>query len=213
MERRGTWHRDHSGCAQRVEPPPASRYASRMPERLDPENPSPSALGICAATWGAIGLGALLTFAAARLASVVVAGFETSWHWQHVAVAAANALFMAWSEGYRGFQRRFSPRSAARTKWLLHHPTALRALFAPAFVMGFFDAPRRRLIGVYALTAGIVAAIVLIHALPQPWRAAVDVGVVIGLAWGVVSFAWSLRVEFAAAGYHASPEVASELRR
>lgn len=168
---------------------------------------SPSPLGVAAALWGALGVAALLVYAIVRLAGVVVVGFEQPWQWPHVAVAVGNGVFMAWSEGYRGFQQRFSPRSAARVKWLLHQPSTLRAALAPLFVMAYFDAPRRLKTGVYALTAGIVLAIVVIHALPQPWRAALDIGVVLGLAWGLTSFAVALWRTLRSGTYPASPEV------
>lgn len=117
----------------------------------------------------------------------MVAGLEHPWAWQHVAVAVANAVFMAWSEGWRGFQQSFSPRVAARLEWLRNNPSAARVALSPLFAMGYFGATRERLIGIYALTAGIVVLIVVVHVLPQPWRAALDIGVVIGLSWGIVS--------------------------
>lgn len=144
-------------------------------------------LGLLGAAWGLAGCTGLLVFAVYRLAGVVVAGVEFPWGWQHVAVAGINALFMAWSEGWRGFQQSFSPRVAARLKWLRDHPSNGRVVLAPLFAMGYFGAARERLIGVYALTAGIVVLIVVVHLLPQPWRAALDIGVVIGLTWGIVS--------------------------
>ena len=136
--------------------------------------------------WGLAGLLGLLVFAVYRLGGVVVAGMEYTWTWQHVAAAVANAAFMAWSEGLRGFQQSFSPRVAARLKSLRDHPSAVRVAFSPLFAMGYFGATRERLIGIYALTAGIVVLIVVVHVLPQPWRAALDIGVVIGLSWGIV---------------------------
>lgn len=149
--------------------------------------------GLAGAFWGLVGVLGLLLYAVGRLTDVVVAGLDYDWQWQHVAVAVANTVFMAWSEGLRGFQRSFSPRVAARLGWLRRHPSPMRVGLAPLFVMGYFQAGRRRMIGIYALTAGIVVLIVAVHALPQPWRAALDIGVVIGLTWGVVStlvFAW-----------------------
>lgn len=150
-------------------------------------------LGLVGATWGLAGLTGLLVFAVYRLTGVVVAGTEWSWGWQHVAVAGVNAVFMAWSEGWRGFQQSFSPRVAARLKWLRDHPSTLGVVLAPLFAMGYFGATRERLVGIYALTAGIVVLIVVVHLLPQPWRAALDIGVVLGLTWGIVStlvYAW-----------------------
>lgn len=164
-------------------------------------------LGLFAAAWGALGLCALLIYAIVRLGLVVVGGLQAVWQPWHVAVALANAAFMAWSEGYRGFQLGFSPRSAARVKWLRHHPTLVRTVLAPLFVMGYFDTTRRRLIAVWVLTAGIVVAIVVIHALAQPLRAALDIGVVLGLTWGLASFLISLRRAFVADGYPTSPQI------
>ena len=151
-----------------------------------------TAMGRLAAAWGALGLLALLGYAIWRVGSVALAGLEHPWRTEHVALAAANVVFMAWSEGYRGFQKSFSPRCAARTRCLLKQPTVLRTLLAPLFVMGYFAAPKRRLVAVYGLTIGIVAAVLAIHALPQPWRAALDLGVVVGLLWGVASYLLAL---------------------
>ena len=144
-------------------------------------------LGIFGAAWGLAGLIGLLVFAVYRLGGVVVAGLEWPWGWEHVAVAGVNAVFMAWSEGWRGFQRSFSPRVAARLKWLRDNPATVRVVFAPLFAVGYFGATRERLIGIYALTAAIVVLIVAVHLLPQPWRAALDIGVILGLTWGIVS--------------------------
>ena len=155
-----------------------------------------TAMGRLAAAWGALGLLALLGYAIWRVGSVALAGLEYPWRTEHVALAAANVVFMAWSEGYRGFQKSFSPRCAARTRCLLKQPTALRTLLAPLFVMGYFAAPKRRLVAVYGLTLGIVAAVLAIHALPQPWRAALDLGVVVGLLWGVASYLLALAAAF-----------------
>lgn len=165
-------------------------------------------LGIVAACWATLGICGLLLFAIVRLSMVVMDGAASSWDWRHWAVAAANAAFMAWSEGYRGFQLRFSPRSAARVKWLLHHASGLSTVLAPVFAMGYFNATPRRMAGVYGLTVFVVGAIVVVHALPQPWRAALDIGVVIGLAWGAVSFLWSLKRTLATPGFPVSPELA-----
>lgn len=164
-------------------------------------------LGVVAAVWGAAGLAGLLVFAVLRLSVVVVDGWAVPWHWHHWLLAVANAVFMAWSEGHRGFGQGFSPRCAARVMWLRDNPTARLAVFAPFFVMGYFRATRRRLIGTWALTAAIVVAIVVVHALPQPWRAVLDIGVVVGLCWGLATFGAALWRAARAPNYPVSPEV------
>jgi hypothetical protein len=99
----------------------------------------------------------------------------------------AAILFLAYSEGYRGFQRRFSPRVIVRALALAQRGGWLLIALAPLMAMGLIHGTRRRLIGSWALVTGIVALILLVRLLEQPWRGAVDAGVVVGLSWGTVA--------------------------
>lgn len=92
--------------------------------------------------------------------------------------------FMLYTEGYRGFQQRFSPRVASRAMYLAENPRPLHLLLAPIFCMGYFFATKKRKIVAWALTAGIVLLVVIIRMLEQPWRGIIDAGVVGGLSWG-----------------------------
>ncbi len=76
---------------------------------------------------------------------------------------------------------------AARAKHLRDQPTFLRVALAPFFCMAYFAAPKRRRIVAYSLTAGVILLVVLVQRLDQPWRGIVDVGVVIGLGWGMLA--------------------------
>ena len=113
--------------------------------------------------------------------------FHFGLEWYHWLVGVVNVIFMAYCEGYKGFQQAFSPRVAARARYLEERPHWLRTLLAPLFVMGFFHATKRRLIVTYSLTIGIVILILLFRQLPQPWHGVLDAGVVIGLAWGSIA--------------------------
>jgi hypothetical protein len=53
--------------------------------------------------------------------------------------------------------------------------------------MGFFHATHRRMITSYTLTGGIVVLIILVRMTPQPWRGIIDLGVVLGLVWGMLA--------------------------
>jgi FtsH-binding integral membrane protein len=114
---------------------------------------------------------------------------------------------MAYSEGLMGFQRGFSPRVAARARYLRTHPQLHFVVLAPLFCMGFFHATRRRRIMSFALTAGIVALVLAVRLLPQPWRGIVDAGVVVGLAWGLLSLIVFSARALGGADFAASPEV------
>ncbi len=100
------------------------------------------------------------------------------------------ALVSLYSEGYRGFQRAFVPRSVARAFHLARSaPGPLLVALAPAYAMGLVGARRRRLVTSWTIVAMILVAVTLVRRLPYPWRGVVDGGVVAGLVWGVVSLA------------------------
>ncbi len=148
---------------------------------------------LIAPLWGLAGVFFLLGFAVYRLTPKAFEALEmelTSWQW---AVLAIWTLFMGVAEGYRGFQKKFSPRTAARARYLRDQPSLMRAIFAPLFCMGYFHARRRVQIASISLTLGIIALIILVSFCSQPWRGIIDFGVVVGLTWGILSlaaFAW-----------------------
>ena len=152
-------------------------------------------LGYLGAAWGIAGIAALLGYSIWRLARVAVAAWNYDFHGYHWLVLAVHVTFMAWSEGYRGFQQSFSPRIVARAKYLMAHPRPAHVLLAPLFCMGYFYTTRRRMISVYALTVFIILLIIAVRwLLEQPWRGIIDAGVVVGLLWGLLSMvAFTLR--------------------
>lgn len=172
---------------------------------------APRWLGSAAAAWGAIGFSWMLIDAIVRLAALAataLAGGISALQWLVLVLIVG---FMGYVEGYRGFQRSFSPRTAARVYYLLKHPGVLRTVLAPLFCMGFFEANRRPLLVAWVGTAMIIGLVVGLRFVPQPWRAMIDVGVVVGLSWGLLSFWASLWKCFAAAGRGFAPEVPGTL--
>ncbi len=100
---------------------------------------------------------------------------------------AAAMLGLGYSEGYRGFQLSFSPRAVVRALYVARNPRPYLVLLAPLMAMGLIHGTRRRLIGSWLLLVGIVVLIALVGMLAQPWRGAVDAGVVVGLGWGTIA--------------------------
>ena len=164
-----------------------------MTDLRDPGNlPNPriccrNALGIGGAIWAVAGVAGILGWAIFRLSGIALGAFEVPFAWYHWAVIGAFVPFMAWSEGLRGFQRRFSPRVAERAMLIRAAPTAARVIFAPFFAAGFFGGSRREQLGACLGTVAIIALVILVHRLDQPWRGILNAGVVTGLAWGVVA--------------------------
>jgi len=73
--------------------------------------------------------------------------------------------------------------------------------------MGYFHAKRKTRITAICLTLGIVLLVVLVRYLPTPWRGLVDFGVVLGLSYGILSFAASTAQAFLGKNFRHSPEV------
>jgi len=144
-------------------------------------------IGGFGAFWGLAGVALLLGSAIYRLTPLAIDAFRDEWDWHHWLSFALMIFFMAYAEGYRAFQQGFSPRVAARARYLRDHPDALHVLFAPLFCMAYFHAMKRRQIVSISVTAGIIVLVILVRLLPQPWRGIIDGSVVVGLAWGLVS--------------------------
>ncbi len=138
--------------------------------------------------WGVGGVLGLLANAVLRLwplaAEPMQSGAMTPTLW---IATGLWILFMAYSEGYRGFHRAFSPRVIVRARWLSRHPRAYLVVLAPIFCMGLIHSTKRRKIVSWSILSGIICLVLLVRALDQPWRGIIDSGVVVGLAVGALS--------------------------
>lgn len=148
----------------------------------------PPSLGArAAALWGVGGVVLMLGQAIVRLVPIAldgIRGLEGALPWL---VLLGWVSLNAYAEGYRGFHLRFSPRVVARALHLLHHPTWLRALFAPLFCMSLFGASRRGITVAWCIVVFVTTLVLTMRWLPQPWRGIVDAGVVAGLGLGLLS--------------------------
>lgn len=163
----------------------------------------PSLGAILIASWGVAGVLALLGQALYRLTPIAVEPLlDGSLTVFQAVLYAFWVALNGWAEGYRAFQKRFSPRVVARAFYLADNPRPLFVLLAAPFCMSFFHATRRGKIVAWGILAMIIVLVTLVRHLPQPWRGIIDGGVVVALAWGVVTI---LFYYFRALGGHRSP--------
>ncbi len=164
-----------------------------------------------AALWGVLGFTALLVQAIVRLTPLALeplrAGGLAVWHW---GLYGASILFNGYFEGYRAFQKQAAPRIVVRALHLGEHPRPLHVILAPFFCTGLFHATRRRVIAMWILYGGLVALIVSVRMLAQPWRGMIDAGVVVGLSWGVIAILATYLRALAGHPPAASPELPGE---
>jgi glucose uptake protein GlcU len=157
--------------------------------------------------WGVAGVLAVLADAIYKLTPHALALVEQSLGVLEIAVLVAWVAFNAYSEGYQAFHRNFSPRVVARARTLDGAPRPLFVAFAPLYCMGLFHATRRRLIVSWAITVFVVALVLLVRQLDQPWRGIVDAGVIVGLAWGAASIVYFTVRAFAGHAMPVAPDV------
>jgi hypothetical protein len=105
----------------------------------------------------------------------------------HYIFAVGFTIFMLYSEAWRGFHKKFSPRAVSRALYVSRHGRPLHRLLAPFFAMGYFHATKRRMIATWILSCVIVGFILGLRLVDQPWRGLVDLGVVVGLAVGILT--------------------------
>ncbi len=164
-------------------------------------------LGVIGVIWGLVGTFGILISAIYRLSFIMVDAFNYDFFWYHWLVLIITIPLMAHSEGYRGFQLNFSPRVAARTKYLFNHPRLLHVITAPIFCIGYYHINPSKQKVIIGLSSGIIVLIILVHYVSQPWRGIIDVGVVVGLTWGVVSLFIFCIMAFTSKRFNHSPEV------
>jgi hypothetical protein len=166
-------------------------------------------LGRIGFIWGSIGVLSLLIFSVVRLSNIALEFFVYPvhiWHWLALVVWV---VFMAYSEGYKGFQQAFSPRVAARLIWLRQNPKAWLVVLAPLYAMGFIYASKKRIIISYSILIMVLVFVTIAVNLPQPWRPIVDAGVVVGLLWGATVTGWYIFVAIRTDTSLVNPELPS----
>lgn len=148
--------------------------------------------------WGVLGVAAYLAYGVKKVVPIVREGLHamtSSGQWLFL---AATLGFFAYVEGYKGFQKGFSPRVVSRA-WVVSTqreagaasgdvgPPLWHKVLAPAFCIGYFHGTRKRVVSSWAVTAIIFLVVVAVKRLANPYRGIVDAGVIVGLLWGSTS--------------------------
>ena len=188
--------------APQNQPPPARAFAMAQLSKITGGATTTAGTGTkqpfsLATLWGVVGVVAVLSNAIRRLLPIALEPFSkagtaaaatafTPLHW---AQYVGFVLIMAYAEGYKGFQLKFSPLVVKRAMTLGPNSPFHHKLFAAPYSMGLFHASKKRQIVSWTLALGIVGLVKLVKTLAFPYRSIVDAGVVVGLSWGTASIA------------------------
>ena len=155
---------------------------------------APSVRGRLAEGWALLGVGFVFLKSAIQLGVrgvVTIQAGLTTGEW--VAFIVITALFV-YGEGVRALQMKYMPyvlRRIAR----LPEERAVNQVLAPLYALSLIGAERRVLLKAWAGTAAIVAAVIVVRQLSEPWRGIVDFAVAMALTWGLIALlagAWTV---------------------
>lgn len=144
-------------------------------------------IGMLGWWWASLGFSTALLYAIHSLLPHALSAIKYDLSLAQWVILIINVIAMAYFEGYRGFQKSFSPKFVKRASAIRQQNNIVRTTLAPFFCMGFFAASRRQMISTYMLTLMIVCFVILFRNLPQPWRGIFDWGVIVGLTWGCIA--------------------------
>lgn len=138
--------------------------------------------------WGVAQVISVLANAVKRLIPVAIQPLQQNdlqpWQW---GLYVTWSMYMVYAEGYKAFQKKFSPMVVQRAFSIIDKPSILNVVLAGPYCMGMFGASRKRMIVSWAVTAGVFSLVKIVKLLPYPYRAIVDAGVVLGLSYGALS--------------------------
>ncbi len=140
-----------------------------------------------ASWWAVAGLVLLFLSAVLRLGGRGIATLRaglTTGEW--VVFLVLTAAFV-YGEGILGLARRWVPRAVARSAALQTEPRRDLRVLAPLFAMGLVAPSARGVARPWAGVTAIIAAVLTVSRLPEPWRGIIDFAVAAALAWGVIA--------------------------
>ena len=98
---------------------------------------------------------------------------------------AVLLIAFVYGEGVRALARRWVPATVARGFELDARSPLVWKILAPLYAMGLVGAPGRALVRAWGGVALIVVAVLVVRALPEPWRGIVDFAVAGALLVGL----------------------------
>jgi hypothetical protein len=137
--------------------------------------------------WALVGVGLVFVIAIVRLAGrgiLTVRAGLTPTEWATLVVLTALFVF---TEGVRALQKRWGPHMIRRTARLAAEPHRWVRLLAPLYALSLIRAPAPELARAWIGLFAIIGAVLLVRALPDPWRGIIDLAVSAALTWGTLA--------------------------
>ena len=135
--------------------------------------------------WAVAGVCALFAEAIVQLGrrgiATLRAGLEPE---EWLALVLLSAAFL-YGEGVGALERRWVPGLVARARELSAGSARWQRALAPLYAMSLVGAERKSSGRAWLGVGLIILAVLLVRALPEPWRGIVDFAVALALLWGL----------------------------
>jgi hypothetical protein len=161
-----------------------------LPDCGHPQIPLPTQSRRTAALagWSVLAIGLAFAEAIARLGARALATVGQGLSLAEWIALAGSVLVFTWFEGYRALHRRFVPAVVARAFEVAGRSSGVLGwAAAPLRTLSLLGASRRDLVRAWVSVALITLAVLVVRALPFPWRGIVDAGVSSALLLGLCS--------------------------
>ena len=137
--------------------------------------------------WGVAGVCFLFAFAVIRLGTRGVGTIYDGLGGLEWAALVTLTVAFAYGEGYRALVLRWVPGLFRRLRRLRQESNLFLRLLAPAYALALITPDGGQRLRAWLGTGAIVAAIVFVSRLPEPWRGIVDFAVAVALLIGLVA--------------------------
>jgi len=148
---------------------------------------APGRMDWWAPAWAMLGVGAVFAWAVWRLGGRGVTTIRSGLDPLEWVVLALLTAAFAYGEGFLALDRRWVPRLVERARRLRDDRRLFVRALAPLYGLSLIGLGRRELLQGWLGTVAIIAAVLVIRSLPEPWRGIVDFAVAVALAWGLVA--------------------------
>lgn len=135
--------------------------------------------------WAVSGVAGLFAWAAYRLGARGLETLRSGLGVLEWAAAVFLIVAFVYGEGLVALDRRWVPKLFERARRLRGERRRLPRLLAPLYGLSLLGSDRGEVVRAWAGTLAIVAAVLAVRALPEPWRGIVDFSVAAALAWGL----------------------------
>lgn len=145
-----------------------------------------SRLDAVTSAWAVVGVAALFASAVYRLGArgleAILGGLDAL-EWTSLVLLTAAFVY---GEGLRALDRGWVPKMMGRVR-ALRHESGLLKILGPLYGLGLVGRNRWEVVKHWTGAFLIVVAVLVVRAMPTPWRGIVDFAVAAALTWGLVA--------------------------